>query len=34
LTRRFYRKHGYDQDAVLRDFYSDGDDMVVFRKRL
>jgi len=34
LTRRFYLKHGYDQEAVLRDFYADGDDMVVFRKRL
>src|SRR5262245_31738000 len=34
LTRRFYLKHGYDREAVLRDYYSDGDDMVVFRKRL
>lgn len=34
LTRRFYQKHGYEQGAVLRDFYADGDDMVVFRKRL
>jgi ribosomal protein S18 acetylase RimI-like enzyme len=34
LTRRFYRKHGYEVTGVLRDFYSDGDDMVVFRKRL
>jgi ribosomal protein S18 acetylase RimI-like enzyme len=34
LTRRFYLKHGYDQEAVLRDFYADGDDMVVFRKHL
>jgi ribosomal protein S18 acetylase RimI-like enzyme len=34
LTRRFYRKHGYDREAVLRDYYADGDDMVVFRKRL
>jgi GNAT superfamily N-acetyltransferase len=34
LTRRFYLKHGYEQAAVLRDFYADGDDMVVFRKRL
>ena len=34
LTRRFYVKHHYDQEAVLRDFYADGDDMVVFRKRL
>jgi len=34
LTRRFYLKHGYEQAATLRDFYCDGDDMVVFRKRL
>src|SRR5262249_26033010 len=33
-TRRFYLKHGYEVAAQLRDFYSDGDDMVVFRKRL
>lgn len=33
-TRRFYLKNGYDQEAVLRDYYHDGDDMVVFRKRL
>jgi ribosomal protein S18 acetylase RimI-like enzyme len=34
LTRRFYLKHGYEQAALLRDYYTDGDDMVVFRKRL
>jgi len=34
LTRRFYLKYGYEQEAVLRDFYTDGDDMVVFRKRV
>jgi GNAT superfamily N-acetyltransferase len=34
LTRKFYLKHGYEQAAVLRDFYADGDDMVVFRKRM
>ena len=34
LTRRFYFKHGYDRLAVLSDYYADGDDMVVFRKRL
>jgi ribosomal protein S18 acetylase RimI-like enzyme len=34
LTRKFYLKHDYEQTAVLRDYYSDGDDMVVFRKLL
>jgi len=34
LTRAFYRKHAYEQTAVLTDYYLDGDDMVVFRKRL
>ena len=34
LTRRFYLKHGYEQAATLKDYYSDGDDMVVFRKPL
>jgi ribosomal protein S18 acetylase RimI-like enzyme len=33
-TRRFYLKHGYTLAAVLRDFYSDGDGMVIFRKRM
>lgn len=33
-THRFYRKHGYEKHAELRDFYADGDDMVIFRKRL
>ncbi|HWE39344.1 MAG TPA: GNAT family N-acetyltransferase [Isosphaeraceae bacterium] len=32
-TRRFYLKHGYETSAVLADYYADGDDMVVFRKR-
>ncbi|MFO0879655.1 MAG: GNAT family N-acetyltransferase [Gemmataceae bacterium] len=34
LTRRFYLKQGYGITGIIRDFYSDGDDMVVFRKRL
>jgi ribosomal protein S18 acetylase RimI-like enzyme len=34
LTRKFYLKHGYEQAAVLRDYYTDGDDMVVFRKKM
>jgi len=33
LTRRFYLKHGYEQHATLRDFYAEGDDMVIFRKK-
>jgi ribosomal protein S18 acetylase RimI-like enzyme len=32
-TRRFYLKHGYEVTGELRDYYADGDDMVVFRKR-
>ena len=34
LTRRFYEKNGYAVTGVLRDYYSDGDDMVVFRKKM
>jgi ribosomal protein S18 acetylase RimI-like enzyme len=34
LTRKFYLKHGYDQEGVLRDFYADGDNMVIFRKKM
>jgi ribosomal protein S18 acetylase RimI-like enzyme len=33
-TRRFYLKEGYEVSATLRDYYTDGDDMVVFRKRI
>ncbi|MFO0841929.1 MAG: GNAT family N-acetyltransferase [Gemmataceae bacterium] len=34
LTRKFYLKQGFDVAGVIRDFYSDGDSLVVFRKRL
>jgi ribosomal protein S18 acetylase RimI-like enzyme len=34
LTRRFYLKLGYALEAVLRSFYSKGDNMVVFYKEL
>jgi GNAT superfamily N-acetyltransferase len=33
-ARRFYLKHGYEKASVLPDFYADGDDLVVFRKRV
>ncbi len=33
-TRNFYLRHGYAVAGVLGDFYADGDDKVVFRKRL
>jgi GNAT superfamily N-acetyltransferase len=33
-TRRFYIKHGYEKEAVLRDYYAPGDDKVIFRKVL
>jgi GNAT superfamily N-acetyltransferase len=33
-TRRFYARHGYPVSCVVRDYYADGDAMVVFAKRL
>ncbi|MDI6768413.1 MAG: GNAT family N-acetyltransferase [Anaerolineales bacterium] len=33
-TRRFYLRSGYQLEARIRDFYSPGDDLVVFTKRL
>ncbi len=34
LTRKFYLKHHYERACILPDFYADGDDLVVFSKRL
>jgi ribosomal protein S18 acetylase RimI-like enzyme len=34
LTRKFYLKHDYEVTGVLKDYYADGDDMVVFHKKL
>ena len=34
LTRRFYEKLRYNKEAVIRDFWKDGDDKVIFGKKL
>jgi ribosomal protein S18 acetylase RimI-like enzyme len=31
-TRSFYNKHGFKQEAVLKDFYDHGDDKIVYSK--
>lgn len=33
-TRRFYAAIGYDEQARVRDYWTDGDDMVMFRLAL
>ena len=33
-TRSFYRAGGFEQEAVLKDFYSPGDDKVIYVKQL
>jgi ribosomal protein S18 acetylase RimI-like enzyme len=33
-TRAFYLATGYTKEATLKDFYSDGDDLVIFTKHL
>jgi ribosomal protein S18 acetylase RimI-like enzyme len=34
LTRKFYDKLGYTREAVIREFYQEGEDKVVFWKKL
>jgi len=34
LTRKFYAKHGYTEEARIREFYGPGDDKVVFWRKL
>jgi ribosomal protein S18 acetylase RimI-like enzyme len=33
-TRNFYLSTGYTLEATLKDFYSDGDDLLIFTKHL
>ncbi len=34
LTRRFYENLNYSREAVIRDFWKDGDDKVIYWKKL
>jgi ribosomal protein S18 acetylase RimI-like enzyme len=33
-TRAFYKKRGYLNEAVIKDFYAPGDDLVMYTKKL
>lgn len=33
-ARRFYESHGYRREAVVADFYAEGDSLVLYSKRL
>lgn len=33
-ARAFYAQNGYDTEARIRDYYAEGEDRVIFRKRL
>ena len=34
LTRKFYDQHGYTVEARIRDYYQEGEDKVVFWKKI
>lgn len=33
-ARELYKKSGYQQEAVVRDFWTEGEDKIIFRKKL
>ncbi|GGD79643.1 GNAT family N-acetyltransferase [Emticicia aquatilis] len=33
-ARKFYKQIGYTQEAIIRDFWNDGEDKIVFWKKL
>ncbi|MFH0854378.1 MAG: N-acetyltransferase [bacterium] len=33
-ARSFYERNGYEKEAVLRDFYGEGDDKAIYSKRI
>jgi len=33
-TRKFYFRMGYENEAIIRDFYTIGDDLIIFTKRI
>lgn len=33
-SREFYARLGYDEEARVRDYWEDGDDLIIFRKAL
>jgi ribosomal protein S18 acetylase RimI-like enzyme len=33
-TREFYLKNNYEKEATIREYYKEGDDKIIFRKKL
>ena len=33
-TRKFYHRMGYEPEAIIKDFYAIGDDLLIFIKRM
>lgn len=34
IAREFYKKNGYKKEAIIPDFYSDGDHKIIYSKKL